>query len=152
MPTLTCSHHNLILEGISEHHSATEIDQLHDALVIDHNIVQLEITMRQTHAVQVQHSTQNLQRRASNLLTTHLPSHDRRKQVVGRVLHHFVPLPPLIYYVDCLDDVAMVKSRANTKFRRDLLVVVLLALIGMTVSKLLHGEDHAVSRALHETD
>jgi hypothetical protein len=51
--SLTSRQHDLILEGISKHHSATKIDQLHNPLIVNHNVVELEISMRQTHAVKV---------------------------------------------------------------------------------------------------
>ena len=54
--------------------------------------------------------------------------------------------------VNRLDDVAVMQSRPDTEFGRDLFVVFSLALIGVSGSELLDGKCFAVCRPLHQPD
>lgn len=57
---LTTRKYNLVFEWILEHSSTPEIDDLHDSVLVDHDVVKLQIPMCQTHAVEVCHSVQDL--------------------------------------------------------------------------------------------
>lgn len=107
--------------------------------------------MRQTHAVEIQHTAENLKRRACDFFLAHLTSHDRGEEVIRRVLHDFEPLALFVHNVDGLDNVAVVKCRSDAKLGRDFLVVVLFVLVHVAISKLLHSEDGTVAGALHKT-
>ena len=53
---LTTSKNNFVLERIPEDSGTPEVDDLHDAVLIDDHIVELQIAMGETHAVEVGHS------------------------------------------------------------------------------------------------
>jgi hypothetical protein len=88
-------------------------------VLVDDNVVKFQISMCKTHAVQVQDTTKDLQSTASNLVARHFASHDNRKEIERRVLHHFKPAALFMYYVDCFDYVAMMQSRADTELCSD---------------------------------
>src|ERR1700744_5200315 len=50
------------LEGVFEHMSATKVDDLHDPLVANNHVVQLQIAVRKTQAVKIGHTVENLQK------------------------------------------------------------------------------------------
>lgn len=148
---LTCRQHDIVLKRIAEDDRTPEIDQLHDTVLVDDNVVKLEITMCQSHLMQITHTTDDLQRGASDLVSCHLTSHDRSKQIERCVLHDLVPLALLVDDVDSLDHVAVVQSRADTELGGDLFVVLPLGLVGVAIAELLHSECGAIACTLHET-
>lgn len=148
---LTCSHDNFILEGILKHDGASKVNDLHDAVLVDDDVVELEISMSQAHAVQICHTAEDLECAARNLISGHLASHDDSKQVITAVLHDFKPGAFLMDDVNGLDDVAVMQGGSYTEFGRDFFVVVTLALIGVTGSELLDGESLAVGGSLHKS-
>ena len=67
--TRTRRENSLLLKRIAKDGGAAKVDQLHDALLADHDVVELEVAVRQPHAMQVQHAAQDLQRGARHLGT-----------------------------------------------------------------------------------
>ena len=149
---LTSRQDDIVLERIPENDRAAKINDLHDTMLIDHYIVQLQISMRKTHAVEILHTRHDLQRAATYLLPAHLASHDDREEVERCVLHDFVPLALLLNDIHRLDDVTVVERGADTEFGRDLLVVFSLRLVRMPVSELLHRKGYTITGPLHESD
>lgn len=131
---------------------ATEIDNLHDALVTDDDIVEFEIAVGEAHAVNIRDAIEDLQEAAADLFTAHSASHDNGKQVVRAILHDFEPAALFLQNVERLDDVAVVERGTNAKLRRHLLGVFLLRLVGVAGAELLDGKDGAVLFAAHQAD
>lgn len=132
--------------------STTKINNLHDALVADNHIVELQVPMRKTHAVQVGDAVEDLQEAAPNLFARHLASHDNGEEVKGSILHHLEPASLFLQDIQRLDNVAMVESRSNAELGSHLFVVFPLRFIRVACSKLLDGEDGAIFRSTHEPD
>lgn len=121
-------------------------------MVINHNVIKLQISMRQTHAVQVKDTTEDLQSAAGDLVARHLASHDDRKEIKGSILHNFEPVALLMDDVDRLDDVAVMKGRTDAKFSCNFLVIFSLAFVCVAGAELLDCEGLAISSSLHESD
>jgi len=149
---LTCCEYYLALERIPKDNSTTEINDLHNAVLVDNDVVQLQIAMCEAHAVQVADTTQNLQCAACNLLFAHFTSHDRGEEIERRIFHDFVPITLFMDNIDRLDDIAVMEGGADTELGRDLLVVLFLALVRVPCSKLLDRKRLAVASALHKPD
>ena len=121
-------------------------------MVVNHNIIKLQISMRQTHTVQIQDTTEDLQSAAGNFVARHFACHDNREQVERSILHNLKPVALLMDDVDRLDDVAVMKGRTDTELSCNLLVVFPLTFVCVTGAELLDGKSLAISSSLHESD
>lgn len=121
-------------------------------MFVNHDIIKLQISMRQTHTVQIQDTTEDLQSATGDLVARHLACHDGGEEIEGSILHNFEPVALLMDDVDRLDDVAVMKGRTDTELRCNLLVVLSLAFVGVAGAELLDGESLAISSPLHESD
>lgn len=131
---------------------ATKIDNLHNTLITDNDVVELQVPMREAHTMQVGDTIEDLQEAASNLLPRHPASHDNGKEVKGRILHDFEPAALFLQDVQGLNDVAVVESGSNAELGRHLFVVLPFRLIRVSGPEFLDGEDGAVLGSTHEPD
>lgn len=107
--TLTLGKDSLRLKRILENMGTTKINDFHDALVADDNIVELEISVREANTVEISHAIENLQEAAANLLLRHSARHDNGKQIVWAVFHDLKPATFFLKNIQRFDDVAVVE-------------------------------------------
>lgn len=147
----TCSKNNVILEWVAEYNGTAKVDDLHDAVLVDNNVIKFEISVSQAHAVQVGDTTQDLKGAAGDFISRHLARHDNGEQVKGTVLHDFEPAALFVNDVNGLNDVSVVQGGAYAELSRDLFVVVPLALVGMSGTELLDSKRLAIGGSLHQS-
>ena len=121
-------------------------------MLVDDHVVELQVTMGETHAVEVGHAAEDLLEGARHFLLHHLARHDNGKQIERRVLHDLVPVASFLDDVQRLDDVAVMERRPNAKFRRHLLGIFLQSLPRVAIAELLHRKGHAVAVPLQQAD
>lgn len=121
-------------------------------MVVDNNVVELEVAVGKAHPMQVADAINNLHPGAGDFRARHATGHDNGEEVIGGILHHFVPMVIFTQDVEGLDDVFVVKGGANTELSSDLFGVLLLALPGVAVAELLDGEGYAVRVAFDEAN
>lgn len=131
---------------------ATKIDDLHNALIANNDVVELQVPMREAHTMEVCDTIEDLQEAASNLLPRHPAGHDNGKEVKGRILHDFKPAALFLQNVQGLYDVAVVESRSDAELGRHLFVVLPFRLIRVSGPEFFDGEDGAVLGSTHEPD
>lgn len=78
-------------------------------MLIDNDIVQLEVPVREAHAVQIHDSINNLEERTVDLVSCHLARHDDGKEIVWCVLHDLVPVTSFVNNVQSLDNITVVQ-------------------------------------------
>ena len=87
----------------------TKINNLHDPVLADHYVVQLQIPVREPHAVEIGHAAQDLEEATADFFPRHLARHDDGEEVERRILHHLVPLALLLYDVKRLNDITVMQ-------------------------------------------
>ena len=70
-----------------KHSRGAKIDELDDVTLGHHTVVQLEIPVREAHAMQVIYAIDNLPENAINLRPHHLPGHNHAEQIKRRIFH-----------------------------------------------------------------
>ena len=129
---------------------AAEIDNLHDAVLADNDVVKLEVPMSEAHAVEVCDTIKDLQKAARNFFPLHLATHDNCKQIKRRILHHLIPAALFLQNVKRLDDVAMMQRRPDAKLGRHFFAILFLGLVAMPGTELFDSKDRVVIASLHE--
>jgi hypothetical protein len=84
---------------------AAKVYDFQDAVLVHHNVVELEVAVSEAHAMQVRNAVDYLHRAAGHFFPRHLPAHDYVEKVVRGVLHYFVPSVAFVYYIQGLYDV-----------------------------------------------
>lgn len=102
---------------------AAEVDKLHDTVMSDDDVLELEITVGEARAVEVVGTCQDLHKGAIDLVCGHLPGHHPIEEAVRCVLHDLEPGAIFIEQVQGLDDVGVVESTADAELGGDLAVV-----------------------------
>lgn len=115
-----------------------------------HHVVQLQITMRQAHRVQIADTVDDLQERTGNFLARHLPSHDDGEQIEWGVFHDLEPSVVLLDDIHGLDDVAMVEGRTNTELGRHFFRIILLRFPRMSLSELFDCKRDTIAAPLQQ--
>ena len=65
---LTTRENDTVFKWIFENARTAEIDDFHDTVFVHNDVIKLQITVCQSHTVQVCHAAENLQERAGDLL------------------------------------------------------------------------------------
>lgn len=121
-------------------------------MLVDHHVVQLQVSVRQAHSVKISHTIKDLSETACHLGFCHSARHHNCEQVEWSVLHNLIPVAPLLNDIEGPDDIAVVKSRTDAELRRDLLGILLHRLPAVAVSELFDGKDDTVRAALQQAN
>ena len=79
---------DLVLARVVKHGGGTKVDELDDTVRCHDTIVELQISMSQTHLVEIVDTVNDLSEDTVDLRSSHLAGHDNREQVVRCVLHN----------------------------------------------------------------
>ena len=101
-----------LLVRISKDSSGAKINKLNGLARHHDAVVELQITMRQAHAVKVIDARDDLLEDAVNFRSAHLAGHDDRKEVVLGVLHDFVIVAMVFNDIKSLDDIWVCQSQS----------------------------------------
>jgi hypothetical protein len=110
--------------------------------------------MRKTYRVKIFNTLADLTKDTIDFGTTHLPGHDNGKEIIRSVFHDLVVMSMLTNDVHCLNYIRMFECTPYTKFRGDLLLILLFTLAIPLGTKFFNGENGTTifMRGLYETD
>lgn len=144
--------YDVLVKGVLEDARAAKVNDLEHAHTIEDEVIELEVAMGDTHAVQVIEALKELPPAASDFLAGHHTAHDHVKQIVGAVFHDFVKMAVFLDQVQGLNHVRVMKCRTNAEFVGHLLDIVLFGFVRKPFPELLDGKCLLVTRSLDESN
>lgn len=133
-------------------HGTAKVDDLDDAVFVHDTVVQLQISVGNTHLVQIRDALDHTVEAAGNLVAAHVTLHHGGEELILGVLHHLVEAIVLLDDINGLDDVGMVESGAQGVLGHDLLGVDAFRLDRATLAELLDSKGLVVRGASQDAD
>lgn len=127
------------LSRIMKDNRGTKVDNLDDILLCHDAIVELEISVCESHAVEIVDAVDDLAKDAVNFWTGHLTGHDDAEQVKGSILHDLVEMAMIANDFNRFDNVRVLERGAHAKLCSNLFVIFSFRLSGLSLAKLFYG-------------
>lgn len=137
---------------ILEDDGTTKVDNLHDTAFIQHHVIKLQVSVSDTHRVQISDTIQHLSPAACDFLCRHFTTHDDIEEIVGSIFHDFVKVGTFLDNVKGFDDVGIMQCRTNTEFGSDFLDILLFIFTRLSFTKLFDRKCLVICATPDKTD